>query len=195
VSGDNLFPIYEDSRPRIIQHYNYMKKLAFAASASIAMILSAQAGHPVVDKNPKNPVPEPCFADKELQIDTYAVYNNFNGADGFGGGLALNYYFHRNFGVGLDVNVSDASGDTAWNYGAHLLARYPVELGSVCLAPYLKVAGGVTDRDGSEGFVGVGGGLELRFSPHWGIFGEGSYNWASDDDDFAQARLGLRWVF
>jgi hypothetical protein len=171
-----------------------MKSLAFVAVASIALSLGAQAGQPSVDKNPKNPVAPSCFGDTELQIDTYATYANYKGDTGFGGGIALNYFFQRNIGIGADVNVTGTD-ETAWVYSAHVIARYPLEFGSTCLAPYVKVAGGITDNDTTAGFFGVGGGLEFRVSPRWGIFGEGSYNWAAADEDFAQARAGLRWVF
>jgi hypothetical protein len=171
-----------------------MNKIVLTALASAALSLGAQAGQPIVDKNPKNPVEEPCFADQEFQIDTYAVYSNYKGDTGAGGGLSLNYFFHRNIGIGADVNVVDTD-DTAWTYGAHLLFRYPIESGSLCWAPYAKIGGGITDNDVKAGYYGAGGGIELRFSPKWGIYGEGGYYWAAADQDFAQARLGFRWVF
>jgi hypothetical protein len=49
----------------------------------------------------------------------------------------------------------------------------------------------------------IGGGLEYRFTPHIGVFGEAGYNWVgggqhsfnSSVKDFVQANFGLRYAF
>jgi hypothetical protein len=49
----------------------------------------------------------------------------------------------------------------------------------------------------------IGGGLEYRFTPHIGVFGEAGYNFVgggqhsfnSSVKDFVQANFGLRWAF
>jgi len=99
---------------------------------------------------------------------------------------------------------------------------------SVHLAPYIfggfggvfTGAGGNTINTSSSGvnerfnnassnvsnnrFLGnTGGGLEYRFTPHIGIFGEASYNWVeggnhnfnSSVKDFVQTNFGLRYAF
>jgi hypothetical protein len=55
----------------------------------------------------------------------------------------------------------------------------------------------------NRGLGHVGGGLEYRFTPHIGIFGEASYNWVeggnhnfnSSVKDFVQTNFGLRYAF
>ena len=55
----------------------------------------------------------------------------------------------------------------------------------------------------NRGLANVGGGLEYRFTPHVGIFGEAGYNWVgggnnnfnSSVKDFIQTNFGLRYAF
>lgn len=172
-----------------------MNKFALTAVASVVLSISAQAGHQVVtvSKNPKNPVPESCFADHELQLDVFGAFSNYKGDNGFGGGIGLNYFFTRNIGLGIEAQYVDTD-NSAWTGTGSVIFRFPIE-GSFCWAPYLKVQGGVTDNDVKAGFYGGGGGVEFRLNPHWGLFAEGTYNWAAADQDFANARLGVRFVF
>jgi hypothetical protein len=177
-----------------------MKILTLTAAASLALSYNVQAGQPMmVDKNPKNPIEEPCFADKEFQLDIYAAYVSSEGdgghGDGWGGGLGINYYFQRNVGIGLDATATNGSGDTLYQFSTALLLRYPLELGSICLAPYAKLGGGYMMNGSGDAFLTAGGGIEFRFTPKFGFFTEGSYNWSDDDDNFIQARAGLRFVF
>jgi hypothetical protein len=55
----------------------------------------------------------------------------------------------------------------------------------------------------NRGLGHVGGGVEYRFTPHVGIFGEASYNWVeggnhnfnSSVKDFVQTNFGVRYAF
>jgi hypothetical protein len=108
-----------------------------------------------------------------------------------------------------------------------LLLRLPLDdfWPSIHLAPYLIGGGGglFTGAGGSTintRFAGVnnavnnvsanvtnnrglghlGGGLEYRFTPHVGLFGEATYNWIgggshSSGNDFIQTNFGLRYAF
>jgi hypothetical protein len=57
--------------------------------------------------------------------------------------------------------------------------------------------------ENDRGLGHLGGGFEYRFSPHWGIFGEATYNWVgggqhnfnSSVKDFVQTNFGLRFAF
>jgi hypothetical protein len=57
--------------------------------------------------------------------------------------------------------------------------------------------------ENDRGLGHLGGGFEYRFSPHWGIFGEATYNWVgggqhnfnSSVKDFVQANFGFRFAF
>jgi hypothetical protein len=57
--------------------------------------------------------------------------------------------------------------------------------------------------ENDRGLGHLGGGFEYRFSPHWGIFGEATYNWVgggqhnfnSSVKDFVQTNFGFRFAF
>jgi hypothetical protein len=170
-----------------------MKKIAFTLVACLAVAGSALAGKEI--KEYKQPV-EPCFKDTELQLDLFASYTDTEGGgytDGFGGGIGINYFFTRYLGVGVDTNVFDGGANGVWNSTGSLIARFPVELGGLCLAPYIF---GVQYDGVTAGTVHAGGGLEFRIVPEkFGIYAEGRYTWAGASDDSAQARLGVRVVF
>jgi hypothetical protein len=57
-----------------------------------------------------------------------------------------------------------------------------------------------TNVTNNRGLGHVGGGLEYRFTPHIGLFGEATYNWIgggshSGGNDFIQTNFGLRYAF
>ena len=95
----------------------------------------------------------------------------------------------RRFRDSLSHGLYDATGS--------LILRYPLELGSVCLAPYALGGGGVQGGAGKTvGIWHAGGGLEWRVTPKLGVYGEGRYDWADKQrQETSQARLGLRLAF
>lgn len=185
------------------KEYNHklMKKIALSLFACLAFAGSVLAGHEVSYKDSKKTVipPEPCFKDTELQLDVFASYTANQGggySDGFGGGIAVNYFFHRMIGIGVDGNVYDGDVNGVWDTTARLIIRFPIE-GSVCLAPYIFGGGGAQTNGELTGSLHLGGGLEWRATHTFGVFGEGRYTWVEgdSDNDAAQARLGIRFVF
>jgi opacity protein-like surface antigen len=175
-----------------------MKKIALPFLACLALASSAFAGHEVKEtKDYKAPV-EPCFQDKELQLDVFGSWvetrNSATRHSGFGGGLGVNYFFMRYLGVGADGNISAAS-NGLWTFSGSLIARYPIE-GSLCLAPYAIVGGGFQTDGVNAGTWHAGGGLEWRVTHHLGVYGEGRYTWAgSHEEDNVRVSLGVRFVF
>ncbi|MEA3209241.1 MAG: hypothetical protein QOE70_2298 [Chthoniobacter sp.] len=177
-----------------------MKRIAFSFVACLAVAGSALAGHEMKEsKEYKEPVVEPCFKDTELQLDLFGSYTDTEGGgytDGFGGGVGVNFFFMRYLGVGADANIFDGGVNGVWNFSGSLIARFPVELGGLCLAPYIFGGGGVQTDGITSGTVHAGGGLEFRVVPQrLGIFAEGRYTWASGSDDSTQVRTGVRVVF
>src|SRR4051812_27290773 len=118
-----------------------MKKNILSLALTIAAASSSFAGTEVSHKDFKGlvPLPEPCFRDTEFQLDLFGSYTDavrrsrYN--DGFGGGIAVNYFFARYFGLGADCNVYSGGANGVWDPNARLILRYPIE-GSVCWAPY-----------------------------------------------------------
>ena len=176
-----------------------MKQLATVMFASLATV--AFAGQPVMETSSKKTVipEEPCFGETELQLDVYGAFAGTYGEqheDGWGGGIGLNYYFSRYIGLGVDGTVTDGEGSELWHIHGHILARWPIDTGSICLAPYLKAGGGYQVNGDGDWSYGVGGGLEVRITPRFGVFGEGGYYWADgQDENYAQAKAGIRFIF
>lgn len=174
-----------------------MKKILLSFAACLSLAAGASAGHEVVSsgKEYKNPVP-PCFQDQEFQLDVFGLYGwttQGDHDDGFGGGLGVNYFFMRNLGVGVDGSLRDAD-SALWTATASLIVRFPIETGSVCLAPYILGGGGLQVNSSIDGAFHAGGGLEFRSPQGFGVFAEGRYFWAGHNDQ-VQARLGFRVLF
>jgi hypothetical protein len=176
-----------------------MKKTALSLFAVVALAGTSFAGTAVVSsgKDFKAPAPVTCFGDTELQVDAFATYTETRYAgyeDGFGGGLGVNYFFHRNIGVGVDGTLYEGGAGGVWGFSSSLILRLPIDC--ACLAPYVLGGGGYTVDGTSGGTFHAGGGVEYRVVPNKvGIYGEGRYTWGVNTNDSAQARLGVRFVF
>ena len=111
----------------------------------------------------------------------------------WGGGVGLNYFFTRELGIGGDINMPGDGGKLVHNGSGSLIARFPIP-GSG-LAPYVFGGGGrlVEPTWQWEGHAGVG--LEFRFNPVTGVFGDARYIWADKTQDELLIRTGLRFVF
>ena len=61
----------------------------------------------------------------------------------------------------------------------------------------MLVGGGVETVGGPNGFIHVGGGVEWRFTPNLGIFGEVTYAWVDnlDNNENLTAKVGLRVAY
>ena len=177
-----------------------MKKIAIPFFALAIAASSAFAGTEVQteSKEYKQPVPEVlCFQDQEFQLDVFGSYTdgraNNPHSDEFGGGIALNYFFIRNLGVGVDGNFHEGDANGVWATSGRLIVRFPID--EICLAPYLFGGGGYEVNGDGFGTLHAGGGLEWRATEMIGLFGEGRYTWGEDDRNSSQARVGVRFVF
>jgi opacity protein-like surface antigen len=178
-----------------------MKKITMPFIACLALATSAFAGQEI--KESKAVAPEPCFKDQELQIGAFGSYTSTTAAnphaDGFGGGIEVNYFFMRYLGVGVDGNIYEGDANGVWDATGRLIARFPIDngVGGLCIAPYIFAGGGVLTDSILVGTWHVGGGLEYRATQQIGIFAEGRYTWGGEDGEFnaAQARVGVRFVF
>jgi hypothetical protein len=175
-----------------------MKKLVYPLLTLLAMSVGAFAGTETVQsKQTVAPLPELCFQDREFQLDLFGSYTDSleqnPHSDGFGGGIALNYFFIRNLGIGVDGNVFDGNANGVWAPTGRLIVRFPID--SACIAPYVFGGGGYEVNGDGFGTAHAGGGLEFRVKPNLGVFGEGRYTWGESDRDSAQYRVGLRFVF
>ena len=202
-----------------------MKKLVFGLVATLAIAATSFAGTATYRSAGKSykeykDIPQPtCFSDTELQLDFFGAYADGNSTDhagyiqdhGWGGGVGINYFFARYFGLGVDgiwlygrenAAAEDRVGGehtTFHNVTSSLIFRYPMD--HLCLAPY-AFAGGGFHVDGDQwgsGHVGVG--VEYRVVPHKvGIFADTRWNYfgtryGHGDQNNVVVKAGFRVIF
>jgi len=177
-----------------------MKKYIITALvAAVAATSAATAGTEVSSKKTVVPMEEPClYRDNEFQIDAFGMGGFYRaGNPVWGGGLGLNYFFARYFGLGVEQWVAGNNNiGTEWGTFGHLFLRYPFCWG---LAPYAMVGIGKIYGENSTGYGGgdVGGGLEWRFTENVGLFVDGRWFYSPELENGggAIARTGLRVAF
>jgi hypothetical protein len=198
-----------------------MKKLVSGIAALAVMTVVGFAGTETYTgpaaKEYKQVQTPSCFSDHELQADVFGAYEVGKGPNhagpinnhGWGGGVAVNYFFMRYFGLSAEGSWLEGHDNTSVNNEGkstqfqsavgNLIFRYPID--SWCIAPYVFAGGGAT-MDGSSWAVGdVGVGVEYRVLPNkLGIFADGRWNYYGDRDSHDNQnnfmfRLGTRLVF
>jgi len=198
------------------------KQILITLVSSVALAASAAAGTMVTTGKGSKEIapPTPCFGDHEWQLDVFGQYSVSEGPDqagpfrdhGWGGGVGLNYFFHRNIGIGIDaawlyakeapaVSDVDARGHhtTIHNFSGSLIFRMPID--DKCIAPYVYVGGGAAVDGEAWATAHAGAGVEFRFVPQrFGIFVDGRWTYygdrfGHDDLNNTSARLGFRFVF
>ncbi len=144
------------------------------------------------------------YTDQELSLDLFGSYINpeekfshlFRSSirKGYwGGGVGLNYFLLRQVGIGADMNMSDHPGRIVDQVLGNGILRLP--LGNSGLSPYAFGGGGRGISPSWEWVYDAGVGLEMRFTPTTGIFGDARYIWADQSVDRLLIRAGLRVVF
>jgi len=139
------------------------------------------------------------FRDNEFQIDAFGLGAFYQGGrPGWGGGLGVNYFFARYFGLGVEQDLfgrnSDGSaGYTEWGTFGNAFLRYPICSWSI--APYAVVGGGVVyGKTKPVGGGTVGGGLEYRLTDNVALFGDARWMYTQNDNG-VMARTGLKVAF
>jgi hypothetical protein len=176
-----------------------------AIVCTLAFALPCFAGHEMIGKESKEVAPTPCYADHEWTVDVFGSYfaaetrkHGTNGDHGWGGGLDVNYYFARYFGLGVEGSIFDVDDrhNEFLNVNAYL--RLPVE-GKICFAPYIFGGGGWEwndERNNLHGHAGLG--VDFRLTPRYGFFTDARYTWTGGpriSNDFALIRTGFNVVF
>lgn len=174
----------------------FILTLCAASAAAIIALPSAFAG--TTYKATKEVIVEDdCkFRDTEFQID--AFYSGIIGSrgsrvqTGSGGGVGLNFFFARYFGIGYEAFWTGSGRGEHFPLGGNFFVRYPIC--SLNLAPYVMVGGGGAWDGYGKGYGNVGGGLEYRFTNNVGLFVDGRYFYGGVGN-LANIRSGLRIAF
>ena len=202
-----------------------MKKLTTSLLAFIGTASLLHAGETSVStgkdyKQPQpTPVEEPCFKAGEWQFDTFGQYSVGKAGHsgifrdhGWGGGVGVNYFCTRYFGIGLDAawlaanedhrferHDADSNRTAIHNFSGSVILRLPID--HTCLAPYVYAGGGFHVDGEQWASVHGGVGLEYRIKPNrLGIFVDARWTYLGDreerdDLNFFSARAGFRIVF
>lgn len=131
------------------------------------------------------------FSGKETFLSLYGTYAQHQETL-YGGGYGIEYFVSQYIGIGTWSYWDDWDGAVYDNLAAELMLRLPIP--SLRLAPYAIGTAGY-DFDENEWFEGFGGGLELRFQPSWGLFGDYNYMFREDNEEGGFIRFGLRLKF
>jgi hypothetical protein len=175
------------------------------------------AGSPIEMKETKGVQPaETCFPEHEWQIDIFGQYSVGEGPNevqlfrdhGWGGGIGVNYFFARNWGIGVDAAwlyakegpaVDQEEGHTVLhNFSGSLIFRVPID--ELCLAPYIYAGGGAAVDGEQWATAHAGAGVEYRYAPGKGIFLDGRWTYLGDrfghdDLNYCSTRVGFRFAF
>jgi hypothetical protein len=174
-----------------------MRKYITLVIVSFALVATTIAGSDF--KASKNVIEDSCkFRSNELQVDAFGLGAFYNqGRPGWGGGLGVNYFFAKYFGIGVEQDLfgrnSNGSGSyTEWGTFGNVFLRYPIC--SWNLAPYAVVGGGVIYGNKTIGGGTVGGGLEYRITDNIALFGDARWLY-TQDNNAVMARTGLKFAF
>jgi hypothetical protein len=174
----------------------FMRKYILSFIGVLVLAVTATAG---TDNKVSKEVINTCkFRDSELQIDAFGLGAFYQGGrPGWGGGLGVNYFFGRYFGLGVEQglfgrNNNGSSSYTEWGTFGNAFLRYPIC--SWNLAPYAVVGGGVIYGKKTVGGGSVGAGLEYRLTDNIALFGDARWLY-TEDNSAVLARTGLKFAF
>jgi hypothetical protein len=151
-----------------------------------------------------NDPPDSFYHNMEFSADGFAIgttgeksfdhsFRYFRHHVRYGAGAGGNFFFCRYLGIGGDFYTADVPGPFVASASGNLIARYPIP--HTPIAPYV-FGGGGHDFDGvAQSFGQAGGGIEVRFAHHIGIFVDARYVFAGRTDDYGVGRAGVRVNF
>jgi hypothetical protein len=137
-----------------------------------------------------------------------------------GGGVEVGYYFTRYLGILGDVSFL-GGGDYATAATGNLVARYPFEFGAKSspsgyskdgyskdgketvvetgptwgIAPYIMAGGGAQWDGQCLGIADFGGGVELRWSKHYGFFVESRFIYHDHNQNYVATTAGVTFTY
>jgi hypothetical protein len=134
------------------------------------------------------------FQPHEMSVDFHGFFatrdKNGSGRDAWGYGAGFNYFFTENFGLGADT-YSDAF-TVPYMLNTSGIYRYPIR--NANLAPY-GFAGFGRQWDHEAQWHGyLGGGVEYRWKPGMGFFGDIRWVIPGETSNYTVIRFGFRFV-
>jgi hypothetical protein len=157
-------------------------------------------GKAAIGKNPVTLPPSSLYNAGELVIKPFyditlidSGKEHYKDDELYGGGLAVDYFFTKQLGIGVDGYWLDDS-SVVHSYNVNLTAR--TTLLCDALSIYAIGGGGVFTNGDTLGSAHIGGGIEYRFCSSFGIFADGRYKWLDGGDvTLTSVRMGVSFVF
>jgi hypothetical protein len=151
--------------------------------------------------------PPSVFRGNELSLDLFGGgtldehdIDHINGSrirhDGrLGLGAGMNYFILPFLGVSGEFYTENPDHSFVDEASGNVVLRIPIPLGTFGLAPYAFGGGGHQFDPFEDTFAQAGGGLELRFTPHVGVFADARAVFTEHNANHGMARAGFRIAF
>lgn len=135
------------------------------------------------------------FNANEFTLDIFGYHASHDKggghSDAWGPGVAGDYFFTQNIGLGLET-YADAF-EAPYLLNVQGIFRYPIE--SISVAPY-AIAGVGRQWDHAAQWLGhIGAGVEYRFNARTGAFVDLRRVFAENTQDYTLVRFGIRLAF
>jgi len=108
-------------------------------------------------------------------------------------GLGASYFLTRQLGLGAEAYTESTSHNFVDNLLGSVIFRWPVA--DTCVAPYVYGGGGYQFDPLGQWTGHVGGGVEFRFAPNWGLFTDLRYVIADRSKNYGLGRFGVRYSY
>ncbi|MFK5922271.1 MAG: hypothetical protein QM496_08835 [Verrucomicrobiota bacterium] len=180
-----------------------MKTKTTLASLAIALLFTgvSHAGPPVQYNNA--PASSAELFSPGFSASAFAAYLKPDGnlaEDTWGGGIGGEYFFTSMLGLAASGTWVDPGTDEIWhNYVTDVVFRIPFE--SLHIAPYALAGIGVIIEDDTSILGRAGAGIDMRFTPAFGIFSDWIYTFPSgggrkaNTEDYQFIRIGAKINF
>lgn len=171
---------------------------------SAALASSALAGTTTTYSDTSSKVVQPmaptgcdCFAPgAAFGLFGGGIFPDGDGDEAAGGGIVYDYFFTEYVGFQGSYGLFSTSSEHH-QFDGSLVLRAPIR--SLCIAPYIMGGAGFSTNSDNNSDYHFGAGIEARFASMdcMGLFLDGTYHFAADDQDsdFSIARLGVKFRF
>jgi len=188
-----------------------MKRLLMSLLGLSLVASAAFAGVGYSGKEIKQVAPPPCpewYADREFNVSLWGTYvftgtnwidDRYIEADhAWGGGIDLKYFFMRYIGVGIEgwvVDARQARQDVFIDFSDGIFANSIHRESNAGEGFDIVATTGHTDAE-TRAIGQVGGGMEIRITPHIGWVSDFSWNFVDGpNNNFGMVRTGVNFAF
>lgn len=170
-------------------------KILFTLLLTTAIALSAEP-----------PAQPEYYKANEVSLDAFGYLKTQDFDDErTGAGIGLNYFYTKNWGIGIEGSAGNTHGIFVESARLNLLYRIPINKSAIhifagagadfCVPPEAHAAPLSKEDEGERFAFDFGTGVEHRFSKHLGIFGDVRFDKLEGRGAQAIGRIGIRIPF